>query len=255
MPGGTTSEGSDEPPPRVQALVRALDRSTGSSLATAAALARSPSAAVRTAGYVARLPSVRIQVSDEPSGRVIRDMLGARMLGLVPSGRLAQAVFSLDGSVEAQLNGPHRQALRTNLRRGHELGLAVHLVSDARTLTGLIAAVGRRRGERVLGAGDTPPEVDPAVHRGYVVTDPLGVPEGYLLLAVDRYAAWMLRSIGSRPGGSAALCHYLLHAAAVRDLTYLKVRHLIADGALSVPDGVAYLQRRLGYQIRNVELG
>jgi hypothetical protein len=238
----------------VVALARALDQRHGSPLATVGLLARRPAAAAQTAGYLARLPTVSIPVSDRPAGAAIRELLGARTLSLLPTGRLAQAVLSLDGDRDSSVSGRHRQALRTNLRRGHALGLAVHRVPDLGCFSELVSEVGRRRGDDTADP-ELAPVVDAEVNHGYVVTDPRGVPEGYLLLAVDTHAAWMLQSIGARPGKGAALCHYLLHAAAVRDLMHAKVRYLIADGALSVPDGVGYLQRRLGYRVCNVRIG
>jgi hypothetical protein len=238
----------------VVGLARELDRRHRSPLATVGALARRPGAAVQTAGYLARLPTVSISLSDGPAGRAIRSLLAARTVRVFPTGRLAQAVLPLDGNVDLTVSGRQRQALRTNLRRGHALGLAVHRVPDLECFLDLAHEVGLRRGDgtadrEAVGA------VHPSIHRGYVVTDPRGVPEGYLLLAVDTHTAWMLRSVGARPGRSAALCQYLLHAAAVRDLVQSQVRCLVADGALSVPDGIGYLQRRLGYRVCNIRIG
>jgi hypothetical protein len=242
------------PPTRVLALARALDRGHGSPLSTVGALARRPATAVQTAGYLARLPTVVLRLSDAPAGHAIRSLLAARTLRLLPTGRLAQAVLPLDGDATASLGGRHRQALRTNVRRAHDLGLSAHRVPDLDCFLDLVREVGRRRGDDTTEPGATL-HVDAAIHHGYVVTDPRGVAEAYLLLAVDTHVAWTLASVGARPGHGAALCHYLLHAAAVRDLAHAKVGHLVADGALSVPDGVGYLQRRLGYRVCNVRVG
>jgi hypothetical protein len=209
---------------------------------------------VQAAGYVARLPTVNISLSDGSAGQAIRSLLAARTLSLLPTGRLAQAALVLDGDVDAAIGGRQRQALRTNLRRGHALGLAVHRVPVLEDFLDLVHEVGVRRGDDAAH-DDAVGAVDPAIHQGYVVTDHRGAPEGYLLLAVDTHTAWMLRSVGARPGRGAALCHYLLHAAAVRDLVHARVRCLVADGALSVPDGIGYLQRRLGYRVCNIRIG
>jgi hypothetical protein len=248
------AEGCGTPPARVRALARALDRGHGSSLSTIGALARRPATAVQTAGYLARLPTVALRLSDAPAGQAIRSLLAARTLRLLPTGRLAQAVLPLDGEATASLGGRHRQAMRTNVRRAHDLGLSAHRVPDPGGFIDLVREIGSRRGDDTADPAAAP-EVDAAIHQGYVVTDPRGVPEAYLLLAVDTHVAWTLASVGARPGNGAALCHYLLHAAAVRDLVHAKVGHLVADGALSVSDGVGYLQRRLGYRVCNVRLG
>jgi hypothetical protein len=242
------------PPPRVVDLARALDQCHGSTRAAMSLLARSPATAVQAAGYLARLSTVSLPLSEGPAGTMIRSLLAARTLSLLPHGRLAQAVMPLDGDLDNLVSGRHRQAVRTNLRRAHDLGLAAHRVPDLAGFTEIVREVGQRRGG---DPDDTAhlPEPDAAIHRGYVVTDPRGVPEAYLLLAVDTRVAWVLASVGAQPGNGAALCHYLLHGAAVRDLVHAKVRYLVADGALSVPDGVGYLQRRLGYRVCNVRIG
>ncbi|HEX3907544.1 MAG TPA: hypothetical protein VHW92_06405 [Mycobacteriales bacterium] len=244
---------SSRAPARVVGLARELDRRHNSPLATVSALARRPAAAMQTAGYLARLSTVSVSLSDGPAGETIRSLLAARTLSLLPTGRLAQAVLVLDGDFDATTRGPQRQALRTNLRRGHAIGLAVHRVPDLDCFLELARDVGVRRGDDTATEDSVGP-IDPAIHRGYVVTDPRGVPEGYLLLAVDTHTAWMLRSVGAQPGKGAALCHYLLHAAAVRDLVQSRVRCLVADGGLSVPDGIGYLQRRLGYRVCNIRI-
>jgi hypothetical protein len=245
--------GRGTPPTRVLALARALDRGHGSPLSTVGALARRPATAVQAAGYLARLPTVVLRLSDAPPGRAIRSLLAVRTLRLLPTGRLAQAVLPLDGDSTASLGGRHRQALRTNVRRAHDLGFAAHRVPDLDCFIDLVREIGLRRGDDTADPASAP-EVDAEIHQGYVVTDPCGTPEAYLLLAVDTHVGWTLASVGARPGNGAALCHYLLHAAAVRDLVHAKVGHLVADGALSVPDGVGYLQRRLGYRVCNVRI-
>ena len=182
--------------------------------------------------FLCALPLTNVRLSDSPSGLAIAEHLSLRRWG-IPRFRLAQGVLYLPSDFASYLAGRRRQAVRTNVRRARDAGIACH----SRTLSAW------RRPEQKLT------RTAPVEH--WWATSGDGATVGEAWLTVDDDCA-LLHSMTS----SGRYARWLLHTTIVERLCAAHCRLLLTnsfDLPLMAP-GQQYFQRLLGYSIARVRL-
>lgn len=221
-----------------------------------------------------QLPELRVKPSATPAGLELerlllgppgsdpgrhlpslRARLGARLL-LVPDRRSAVAVLAVPPDVAVYLAGRKRQALRTNLRRAREHGIAVAEVTDGDAQIDYVERVLAARNdtwlcqhrewlERAAGVG---------LVQSFAGHGPDGSVLTVALVVADRPWA-LLRLCVSVQGKVAAYSRYATHVSMVDALGRSGIRTLIVDSVLDVTPGIRYFQARLGFELMNVTVG
>jgi hypothetical protein len=180
--------------------------------------------------YLRLLPSTEVALSDEQTGRMIRQHLMMRENGH-PRFRRAQGVLWLPEDYADYLRGRRRQAVRTNISRAREGGLTVH--SEPIECW-------------APGPGDLRAEyIEPGPSESWWVTDPSGAVAAHGVITVDRDTA-MIQGLVS----NATYARWLLHSAIVERLCgSCKVLLTNSHEAPRMRPGDQHFQRLLGYSI------
>lgn len=225
---------------RASAFVQAVGRSRhDTSSTTARPTVRGGWALART---VISLPRIEVTLTDEPSGRVLREYLCRRNHGL-RSHLLAQGVLAIPADPRSYLAGRSRRALRTNAARSHALGVSCQKLvpaDEAKTAIAQLIAIG------LIGPlGTAAPE------QWLFAVDQSGAAVGGVLVIVDRHWAMLSMLVAA-----SFPIRYALHAELVRCLSDLGVGYLFprSRSALALPPGLQYLQRVLGYTVVNLKV-
>lgn len=211
-------------------------------------LATRPRRSLRAALTVARLPRLGVRLSHDPAGRVIREQLDKRSLG-VPVGRIARAALLLPEDTDGYLRGRHRQALRTNLKRAGELGISCRVLAPGEELARRSEELARARGwDPRLTTPDVPA-------REFVLAeDPAGSTLAMTVVIADVECAYLAYFIAMEPSRPHSLARYALSADLVERLIRRDVRILLVEGTLWASTGVQYFQRRLGFEPYNIRI-
>jgi hypothetical protein len=165
--------------------------------------------------------------------------------------RLAWAVLDLPAAEDHYLVGRSRQALRTNLRHAHTLGVTSSRVSYETWFEAVSAVMLAR--DNKLGPQYRPGPGQQAVF--YVARDVRGTALAYAGVALFGQFA-VLFGLMSRPERQpdASWARYQLHTFLAFDLSRSGIKHLLTGSALREPTGHQYFQHLLGYQPRNLRV-
>ena len=208
-------------------------------------VARQP-AMLRVLAAVRRLPVTDLRVRQADADQWwFRDWLGPRR-------RLAWAVLDLPAAEEHYLVGRHRQALRTNLRHAHALGVTSSRVTYE-VWSEAASAVSRARGDRPGPELDRPGAGQQAAY--YVARDTRGTPLACAGAALfGQFAALFCLFSHRDRQPDASWARYQLHTSLVLDLGYSGVDHLLTGSAIRESAGTQYFQHLLGYRARNIRI-
>jgi hypothetical protein len=199
---------------------------------------------------VARLPSEALYLSAGPSGRYIRALLPRR---LMDARRLvAISTLTLPKSFEDYVRGRSRQAFRTNCSRARQAGVTIEQVNDP--------ACARQRVHEVFTGRNTPADAAWSVRRTELQEGEFwfAVDAGrrtlvFAEIIVDDEAAMLNAMIAARRSGSSE-ARYLLMAELFRSLSQRGVHHVVVNRALSLPPGLIYFQKLLGFSPKNLKV-
>lgn len=182
-------------------------------------------------------PRLTVELTSSPSGELIREYLLARRRG-IRSHLRARSVLRIPSEGAPILSGRRFHAARTNVARARREGIACRELPRPE----------RSRALRELGMAET--MLRRASDRWWVAeADETAV--GVAVVTVDR--TWAMLNVLDAPGYPA---RYLLHAHVVSALRAAGVRYLTTKGpsALVLPEGLLYLQARLGYEVVNLRV-
>jgi hypothetical protein len=183
-----------------------------------------------------RAPRLWVELTDSPSGELIRAYLIARRRG-IRSHLYAQGVLTLPPGDVPLLRGRRFQAARTNVTRARHEGIVCRSLPEPDR-------------PRVLSElNESTSLLDRKVDRWWVAEGSDGHAVGLALVIVD--VQWAMLKILAAERYEA---RYLLHTHVVGELRASGVRYLFAEcqNALALPAGLQYLQARLGYEIANL---
>ena len=229
-------------------LVRRLPYSPGVSTLMAS-MVRDP-ALIRVIVAVWRLPVVDLLVL-----RADVDAWSGAHFGPVRRGRLAQAVLELPTVEEHYLTGRSKQALRTNLRHAHELGVTSDRIPTYEAWFEAASVILDARPDGLdMAQHIEKPESGQHVAY-YVARDADEMPLAFARVALlGQFAALftLLSHQDRRPGTSWA--RYQLHTFLALDLGRSGIKHLVVGSALRETTGVQYFQHLLGYRVCNLRL-
>jgi len=203
-----------------------------------AALPPSPAAGLRAAAEVLlAAPRLSVELTSSPSGELIRQYMLARRRG-IRSHLRARSVLRVPPPETPMLSGRRFHAARSNVARARREGIACRELPEperpgALRELGVLETMLRRKTDRwwVAEAADTT--------------------VGVALVTVDR--SWAMLNVLDAPEYPA---RYLLHTHIVGSLRAAGVRYLTTRGpsALVMPEGLLYLQARLGYEVVNLRV-
>jgi len=168
-------------------------------------------------------------------------------------GHWAQAVIGTSPKERQYLNGRHRQAVRTNMRRAQEQGIVARRLDEYGEFAAAAASVyaGREGGEEVLANMRAPSPQERFAW--YCASGPAeGTPVVIAAVALFGDAGVLAVMVGDLRNPHAGHARYLLHNFIRSDLAAHSTRQLIVGSVLREPSGNLYFQRLLGYRICNV---
>ena len=216
----------------------------------ASALLRRPSRA-RALLALRKLPIVepRMSAQELDRWRAARWPEGGEPLF---GGHWAQAVIGTSPKEREYLNGRHRQAVRTNIRRAQEQGIVAMRLDEYWEFAAAAASVyeGRDGGEAVLAHMHSP--MPPERFTWYCASVARGKPVVIAAVALFGDAGVLAVMVGDLRNSRAGHARYLLHNFIRSDLAAQGIRHLIVGSVLREPSGNLYFQRLLGYRICNI---
>lgn len=199
----------------------------------------SPAVGLRAAASVLlSAPRLTVELTSSPSGELIREYLLARRRG-VRSHLRARSVLRLPPEDAPLLGGRRFHAARTNVARARREGIACRELPGPERLRAL----------RELGVLET--MLRRRTDRWWVAEAADKAAVGVALVTVDR--TWAMLNVLDAPGYPA---RYMLHTHVVSALRAAGVRYLTTKGpsALVLPEGLLYLQARLGYEVVNLRV-
>jgi hypothetical protein len=211
-------------------------------------MARDP-ALIRVLVTVWRMPVIGLQV-----GRTAAGAWFDYYYGPVRRWRPAQAVLELPAAEKRYLAGRPKQALRTNLRHAHDLGVTSARASyeawfEAASAILLTRPDGKAPDQKM----DRPGPEQQMVY--YLAHDARGIPLAFAGVALFGQFG-VLFGLVSRPDRKpdASWARYQVHTCLALDLGRFGVRYLLAGSAIRQPPGTQYFQHLLGYQVRNLRV-
>lgn len=225
--------------------------STGRLKTLALALAHRPRRA-QTLLSLRELPIVELRLSAAEQDRWLHNRWPAGGKPLF-GGHWAQAVIQTSPREHEYLTGRHRQAVRTNIHRARELGIAATRLGGYDEFAAAAEPVygSRHGGDAVLAAMRSSPPANEfawyaastAAHEAPVIVAAVALFGDFGVLAV---------MVGNQHYARVGHARYLLHTFILSDLAARGTRHLIAGSVLSESHGNQYFQRLLGYRVCNV---
>jgi hypothetical protein len=239
--------------PEFRAAVDLMQRrgANGGIPGAALALLRHPTLC-RAAISITALPTVTVKLSRQnaaiwsaPNSSVTRRLAG---------GWRAQAVLDLQLDDDLYFAGRRKQALRTNLNRARQAGVAVTRQASYTDWLAAAREIHKHRsgGQETLREIGPPEDDEKMVY--LVATNPTGTPVAFAgAVVLDQLG--VLFALLSLPGEShASVSRYLIHT----DLrTWLKkdgVQFLTTGSALHLSPGLQYFQYLLGYEVQNLRV-
>jgi hypothetical protein len=230
----------------------ARSASGAAGLKASLALARRPSR-VRTLLALRELPIVELHLSAAEHDRWLRAQWPAGGESLF-DGHWAQAVIETHVEEHDYLAGRHRQAVRTNLRRARELGIAAARLDGYDEFAAACMPVYRSRsgGDEVLAAMRKPP---PADEFAWYAASSAAYEAPIAVAVVALFGSFAVLSVmvGNQDYTHIGYARYLLHTFVLGDLAAQGTRHLLVGSVLRESNGNQYFQRLLGYRICNVQ--
>jgi hypothetical protein len=232
----------------------ALERAAGyvHAVRTAATPGSKVRAAASKAGMTAvaevlrTLPRVTAELSGSPAGEELRAWF--RPDRRLPFNRAPVAVLDLPASTAEYLAGRRRQALRTNLRRAADAGIAcagVEAQGELHRVTERVTAVRGSTASCLLRPGARP---SPS-RRFTAAYDRAGDPVGISELVVDGSWAGLVFMVTAVGHAEAPLVRYALHAHMTAALVEQEVATLVVGGSMLLTSpGVRYFQQRSGFR-------
>jgi hypothetical protein len=168
-------------------------------------------------------------------------------------GHWAQAVIETSLEEREYLAGHHRQAVRTNIHRARDLGIAATRLGGYNEFIAASTPVyeSREGGDAVLAEMQSGPPADgfawysastPA-HESPVIVAAVALFGNFGVLAV---------MVGNRNYRHVGYARYLLHTFILGDLAAHGVEHLLVGSVLRESGGNQYFQRLLGYRVCNL---
>lgn len=194
---------------------------------------------------VGSLPRLTLRLTGTPPGVAIRSRLRPRLVDR--SYLAAMSVLTLEPDM---WRGRSRQALRTNCSRADKAGIVVRRVDDPERALDHIASLfdGRRDSDGGVWYRE---RLRLAEGEFWFALGPDGAALALAEVIVDRETA-MLRSLISADAPLASDARYLLVRDVADDLVARSVDHLVVGRTLSLPKGLQYFQRLLGFRSVNV---
>jgi hypothetical protein len=193
------------------------------------------------------LPKLTVCLSDTPAGRRLREHFDDRQWGLLHS-RLAQGVLVLPQSHAGYLRGRSRQALRTNMHRARDAGIACRPLDHLAERRAATLHLRERVQDRLKWADELFCRPGDLWWSAY---NRRGEAVALVQVTVDREWA-MLQSFVSTHQAS----RYLLHSELIKTLIASDVRYLAvsAPTAPLLEPSVQYWQRLLGFRVANLSV-
>jgi hypothetical protein len=193
------------------------------------------------------LPKLTVRLSEAPAGRRLRAHLDDRQWGILHS-RLAQGVLELPQSHACYLRGRSRQALRTNMRRAQQAGIACRSLDHVAERRAATLHLRDRIEDRLQWADELfclPGDWWWSAYNRRREAVAL------VQVTVDREWA-MLQSFVSNDQAS----RYLLHSELVKTLIAAQVRYLVVNAATAplLEPPVQYWQQLLGFRVANLSV-
>ena len=201
----------------------------------------------RVLASLAGLPAVRIRIN-------AAELHAWPHIRLGPFRRIwpAAAVLELSARPEEYLAGRRMQALRTNLRRAADAGIATRRIGYE-AWREVVGSVHPSRPARLEGNWSEPPEPRSAAY--YAAYDAAARPVAFASAALFGQAAFLF-SLVSDPAARphASLARYALHMHVAQDLAAQGAQLLLVGSALRQPEGLQYFQHLLGYRAVNLRI-
>ncbi len=197
-----------------------------------------------------RLPSLTVELSDEPAGRAIRAFFRRRFFDV--HHLTAISTLTLPADFEDYRRGRSRQALRTNCSRAVRAGVTVARLHDDDLIRARMQDLFARRADPDGGAW----YFGRASLKEGELWFATGADSSTLAMAeviVDGGVA-LLRSMISAPSDARSDARYLLTVELLASLAERGVRHVVVGRTLSLPPGLAYFQKLLGFAPTNLTL-
>jgi hypothetical protein len=209
-------------------------------------------------GLLLRSPRVHVVLSDTAEGRVLREHLDRRFLGLFPQNRLCQGVLYVPKDPSEYLNGRRRRTVRTNLRRAAAVGIRCETIdcsADALEAASLI--VRRRRAPMTTEdlatlTGALPAMLERPEVALFVARDREGGPLAVLAVVIDENVCLIRYAVSSSHEARWALHHHLVLTLIDRRVSYLMAASDGPLGALGLSRSEQYYQRLLGYDLCHI---
>jgi hypothetical protein len=200
-----------------------------------------------TAVLLAGLPRLTVSLSDAPAGLRLREHFDDRRWGLLHS-RIAQGVLVLPETNGGYLRGHSRQALRTNIHRAREAGIACRQLGLIAERRAAASDLRERLGDRLAWPDERFCLPGDAWWAAYA---PGRRSVALAQVTVDREWA-LLQSFVSNHRAS----RYLLHAEIVEALVAAGVRYLAVCASMAplLEPSLQYWQRLLGFRVFNLSL-
>jgi hypothetical protein len=197
-----------------------------------------PASARAALEVLLRAPRLEVELTSSPGGDLIRGYLLARRRG-IRSHLRARSVLRIPPVGEPMLSGRRFHAARTNVARARREGITCRELPEAER-------------PQVLGALNVLDSMlARTADRWWVAEAADRSPVGLALATVDR--RWAMLNVLDAPRYPA---RYLLHTHVVAALRGDGVRYLMprSPSALVLPEGLLYLQARLGYEVVNLSV-
>ena len=223
-----------------------------------AASLRRPHRLAALIALLMRTPTEHVVLSGQTTGQALGEYFGQRAMGVVPRKRFCRGVLLLPREHAAYLRGPHRQAVRRNLRRAAAAGIQCELVSDRKRALADISHVldHHPRSLTDVGFHAVMDKVRSTAQRPEttvtVARDEDGRPVAIAAAVIDEEVCVINAAVAT-----SLEARWALHDHLVGLLIARRVRYLLADGigpfgALAFTKQVQHFQHLLGYELRHV---
>jgi hypothetical protein len=209
-------------------------------------------------GLLLRSPRVNLVLSDTARGRVLREHLDRRFLGLFPQNRLCQGVLFVPKAPSEYLNGRRRRTVRTNQRRAAAAGIRCEAVdSSAEALKAASLIVRRRQTPMTTEdlatlTGALPAMLDQQEVTLFLARDRAGGSLAVLAVVMDENVCLIRYAVSSSHEARWALHHHLVLTLIDRRVSYLMAASDGPFGALGLSRNEQYYQHLLGYDLCHI---
>ena len=222
-----------------------------------ASIAR-PGQALALVALLLRAPQVKVNLSEAPAGRALREHLDQRFLRVFPQNRACQGVLVLPQSPADYLHGRRRQSVRTNLRRAAAAGIQCDIAAyPAEALRAAAHCICHRHAPATRADLATLTDSLPALFHQPEMTvlvahDRGGDPLAVLAAVIDNEFCLIKFAVSSSHEARWAIHHRLVITLIERGAKYLAVACDSPFGALGIGHNEQYYQHLLGYELCHV---